>query len=196
MVTVLNSEQATKALLIALAIGGVIGGPLLVGAALFVFFLIRAPIVQRNEARALLARAVEDAANARNRTSTDRVALLREAYRTGTAIRRGLWADGAPADIKEVSRARDRAWSRATEWASETYRMLLNHYPGPRERAFFGGDQDDYGLGALGLRLRAASESSRGVMPDSWLDTKLAVLSDLLGEVDGGRIASAVEESS
>lgn len=117
----------------------------------------------------------------------DRVALLREAYRVGAAIREGnIWGEGAPIDHKGLARATSRAWDRAAEWGVDTYGMLRDYFPGPYERAFLGPDSDgNHGLGTTGFRLQVSAERNDGrAMPDDWMNAKLKLLSDMLGEYD------------
>jgi hypothetical protein len=119
-------------------------------------------------------------------TGVDSVVLLRDAYKAGTKLRQSnIWGEGAATTPDEADAACQRAWDKVLRWSSETYLMLLDRYPGPYERAFFCDDgEGDYQLGVLGLHMRLDADRRRGIDSGSWMDARLAVLSDMLRAYD------------
>jgi hypothetical protein len=110
----------------------------------------------------------------------DRVQLLREAYTAGVGVRNGnVWTEGAPVTEEESQEGKRRAWESAAEWGFETWEMLLQHFPGHAERAFFG-DPSNYALGKVGFQMNAYAERDAGSTVDSYMESKLAILADLL----------------
>lgn len=111
----------------------------------------------------------------------DRVEALRDAYRRGQTLRDSLpWHEGVPTTAAEAVEADKRAQELAIQWAQQAWTVLRADFPG-HEREFHGPGTG--GLGSVGFWLSALEEMD-GQRADTYLESKLRLLEELLRRVD------------
>jgi hypothetical protein len=125
------------------------------------------------------------ALSGQKRTECDRVALLREQYDKGTALRPKLiWPPGrTPADEADDAEQRQRARDAVCEWAKETWIVLRDHFQG-YDVDFYGSDElVDQSMFVITCR-RIIGRTTGGYL--TYFEDRMNTLGNLLKQFDRG----------